>query len=127
MTKKYTTKKLPVSIGKSGEPTKGSEFIIPSLSTHAKNVFIGLKSGKEYELGCISYIGKEIDEENVISKLEKEPLNLKDSKRIINEYLEQLQNYKIGNVVSIQYNDNGSFILKKEANRPPSQSKSKLP
>ena len=127
MNEKHTTKKFPVSLGKAGEPTSRSEFVIPSLSTRDRNAFIGLKSGRERDFGVISFIGRKIDADDVISKLKKESKNIDSSRRIINEYIKQLQTFKIGNVISIQYNDDGTFILKKEANRASSKSKIRLP
>jgi hypothetical protein len=127
MKEKVTTKKFPVSLKQNGLPSSRSEFVIPFLEKPIQNEFIGLKSGKGYKMGAISYIGVEIDSNEILSKLQITPKELDSARQIINDFMLQLQNFKIGNVISIEYNEDGSFILKKESSRPKSKNAKKLP
>lgn len=111
------TKKFPVSLGQEGCPTHNSEFLVPKFFKTDRNVFVGLKSGKETPLGAISFIGVEIDAQEVLSKLKIPPPDLKQALRLLENYLTQLQKFKIGNIISIVYETNGGFYLKKEAER----------
>ena len=128
MSDKPFTKKFPVSIGMTGQPSSRSEFFIPYLVKPPKNVFLGLKSGKEISLGCVSYIGMKVDSNEVISKLEVPPKGHRKAIRIIDDFIRQLQVFNIGNIISIEYKDDGSFILIKEASRQkPRKETRKLP
>jgi hypothetical protein len=128
MNEKLVTKKFPVSLGKDGEPTRRSEFLVPAFGKPENDVFIGLGSGRERKKGAIAYIGMEVDTDEVLSKIKNQPDDPEKARWAIAEYLRQLRNFKIGNVVSISYHEDGSFVLKKEVERSVSKTpKRKLP
>jgi hypothetical protein len=54
-----STKKMPSSLTKGGQPSRKSEFVI-FMPAPDSNSFIGLKTGKKHKLAVISYIGKAI-------------------------------------------------------------------
>jgi hypothetical protein len=111
------TKKFPVSIGHEGWPMSESEFLIPRFSKLGSNAFIGIESGKESMFGAVFFIGMAVDAEEVLTKLKTKPDNPKQVLSLLNNYLTQLQTFKIGNIISIAYKENGQFSLIKEFER----------
>jgi len=61
----------------------------------------------------------EIGVQNVLEKLLQSPAEAGAAAERITEFLLQLQAFKIGNVLSIHYEGDGTFTLRKEADRPP--------
>jgi hypothetical protein len=127
MSDKPKTKKFPVSLGKDGSPTTRSEFIIPPLCGEPTGTFIGLESGRERKQGAISYIGKQITTDDVLLKLNLLPKDVDAARKKLDYFLTQLQSFRLGNVISIQHDVDGSFILKKEADHPRRKQERKLP
>lgn len=113
------TKKFPSSLRKDGKATRRSEFVIPFLDTPTGDAFIGLKTGLIHDKACLSYIGTEIGVQDVLEKLSQSPADAGAAAEKIAEFLRQLQAFKIGNVLSIHYEGDGTFTLRKEADRPP--------
>ena len=116
-----STKKFPVSIEGKGE------FIIPVLSNPPESGFIGLKTGRSYKSGAISYIGKAIAVEDVLARLKTTPENKNHAIRILNSFLTQLQSFKVGNVVSVRYDSEGMPLLIMQSKRPPTEDNRRLP
>jgi len=123
------TKKFPISITYANFKAKSDEFLIPFIEKGKKG-FRGLKSGQTVEYGLIAYIGKEINEKDVFAKLVDSGQRINDvdaTLKMISRYIENVQMFKIGNIISIKYSDDGlDFQLIIEANSPP-KSKGKLP
>jgi hypothetical protein len=101
---------------------------VPCL-TKDKPVFVGIKTGKEYPTGCISYLGRDVSADDILTKLDLPSGEAKRARPILNQYLTQLQDFKIGNVLSLSWSGMLKKLeLKKEAERPPSgERKSTLP
>lgn len=75
----------------------------------------------------MTFIGRSISAADVIEKLQK-PVNLSEQLQLrIEEFLGRLQDFKIGDVVSISYDADGGFTLSLEAIFPPRQSLKSLP
>lgn len=109
--------------------TSGKEFLIPFIDI-VKEGFQGISSGKPSKYGLIVYIGIEINSEEVFKRLVSSGRKIDDVKSVlvtIDKYLSQIAQYKIGTVVSIDYKDDGSFEVVKEANRPPQKNQNRLP
>jgi hypothetical protein len=125
---KPSTRKMPCSMRKDGAASIRSEHLVPCL-TKDKSVFVGVKTGKQYPAGCMSYLGRHVSTDDILAKLGLSSGDARRARPILNEYLPQLQEFKIGNVLSLSWV--GTFKkleLKKDADRPPSGNKaSKLP
>lgn len=121
-------KKMPCSMRKDGAASLRSEHLVPCL-TKEKPVFIGIKSGKEYDKGCISYLGVKVSSDDILKKLKLPKGEAIKARPILDEYLKQINQFKIGNVVSVSWGqDTQELELIKEAERPPSgEKKLKLP
>ena len=112
------TRKMPVSLGKDGGPTTRAEFLIPSLCGTGEDVLIGMKSGKRHARGAISYIGKGITAEDILVKVQELRCPQGEAIEKLNRFIEQLQRFRVGNIISARQGDDGGFELVKEAERP---------
>jgi hypothetical protein len=123
-----STRKLPCSLRADGAATRRSEHLVPCL-TGEKPVFVGVKTGKEYGTGAISYLGRDVSTDDILTKLDLPPAEVGCARPILDEYLNQLQDFKIGNVLSLSWEGTPkALVLRKEANKPPSgQKQSRLP
>ena len=123
-------KKFPISITYGDFKSKSSEFVIPFTGKKQKG-FRGLESGRVSRYGAIVFIGMQISTKDVFKKLVDSGQKIDDVDRtlaVIEAFTIKLQEFKIGNIISISYSDSdNSFELIKEANRPPKQNKKKLP
>ncbi len=126
------TKRFPVSVSYANFKAKSKEFLIP-FTGKEQNGFRGIDSGRVSQYGLITFIGKEINVNEVFAKLVDSGQkidNVDGTLAAIEIFLKELQQFKVGNIISISYSEDGiGFELVKEANRPPKQpqKKSKLP
>lgn len=113
------TKKFPVSIGFGDYKTKANEFLVPNPFNEVS--LIGIKTGKQYLYGAISYIGLEISPEDIIDKMKQNGLSINDEEKyssILSQYIDEIKKLKISNVIEIVSNEDGNVVLRKVANRP---------
>jgi hypothetical protein len=113
------TKKMPVSLGKEGIPPSRSEFLIPSLG-EGEDILIGIKSGKHHAQGAVSYIGMELSAEDILAKVTHLPCTKEEAIFKLRRFIELLQNFKIGNIISMRSGPDHAFELIKEAEKPKS-------
>ena len=125
---KPSTRKMPSSLRKDGAASTRSEHLVPCL-TKDRPVFVGVKTGKEYPTGCVSYLGRDVTTDDILAKLDLPAVQAKRARPILDEYLTQLQEFKIGNVISLSWvGKSRTLELNKEADRPPSgDGKTQLP
>ncbi|WBW96094.1 hypothetical protein [Oceanirhabdus sp. W0125-5] len=113
------TKKMPISISYGEFNTHASEFLVPHPLN--KCSLIGIRSGKEYLYGAISFIGVEITTSDIIDKMITNGIKIENvdlCKDILNKYIDEIYKYKISNIIEIGLDENQNLILKKVANRP---------
>ncbi len=113
------TKKMPVSISYGDVKTRGSEFLVPNPSNDGS--LIGIKSGKEYLYGAISFIGVEISTTDIIDKMITNGVNIVEVDKYkdrLNKYIDEIYKYKISNIISGALDEDNNIILNKVANRP---------
>jgi hypothetical protein len=114
---------MPCGLTKDGRLTPRSEFVIPRLKGDSSQGFRGLKSGKTYLEAALTYIGKEISAKDIIEKLSVDD-QAHTSTSMIDSFVKSLEDFKIGNVIQINYHDQGfSLILKRRSPRVDSHSK----
>lgn len=120
-----TTKKFTVMVSHQGQSAKKAEFGIPYASDDSIG-FLGIETGKLHPFAALSFIGKAISRENVLSKLEANGVEFNEDKAMpLDYFFEQLSSFKVGNVLQISKHK-GQLVLEKVANRPTRKS-SKLP
>lgn len=113
------TKKMLISISYGDFKTRACEFLVPN--PYSNSGLIGIKSGKKYLYGAISYIGVEISTLDIIDKMAASGISIDDVddyKNKLNKYIDEIYKYKISNVIESTLDENGSIILNKVANRP---------
>jgi hypothetical protein len=118
------TKKLPVT-GKG----RGN-FLIPQLLSAKKSGFINIKTGKRTEFGFMSYIDVPVTAEDILTRFcerNELPTRREVALRLLESYVAALQEFKIGNVLSIDYPEEGAFRLLKTADTPSLLRKLPLP
>ena len=111
------TKKLLVEI-KLPSWKAGKQFLLPNFNK-ASDSFLNIKNSKNVSFGMVVYIGVEVSSEEILNRyLDNNSLEYENESyiTIIDDYLNQINNFKIGNVLSVKY-DNSNLILKKEYER----------
>lgn len=123
------TKILPVPF----DPVTGattSQFLIPRLSPLPAEGFVRVTDGASVARGALVYIGVAVSPEEILDRYARRNqvgLDRVKALAVLDRYLLLLQNFSVGNVLSIHYLESGDFVLVKEANRPPQQPGPKLP
>jgi hypothetical protein len=119
-----TTKKLPAPANlKSGNIA--SDYLIPNLHDLSSDKFIRLKNEKKERYGAMVFLGKPISSKNILDRYrENNELKIDEEKslKILDEYLTLLQNFRIGNILSISCKEEGYLILEKIKERLPAES-----
>ena len=115
-------KKFPVSLTFDGIEASTNEFVVPTLeAASGDNLFLGIKSGKTHRYAAMSYTGKDVNASDVMEKLiaaSADVGNQQETLDMLDDYLGRLKEFKVGNVLAVQYAD-GDYSLEKVANRPP--------
>lgn len=115
------TKKMPTSVTFGNFKSKSNEFLIPFTGKDRKG-FKGIVSGEPSQYGAIKFIGTQITSNDVFAKLVDNGHKIDNVDEILTalaDFLDQLQQFKVGNIISISYSDNdNSFKLNKIADRP---------
>jgi len=119
---------MPCALNKDGTASSSAEHLVPCL-TKEEPVFVGVKTGTTYAAGYISYLGRDVTTGDILAKLKLPSKNVKRARAILDEYLYQLQAFKVGNVLSLSWVGMLKKLeLKKDADRPPSENRqSRLP
>ncbi|MGD8251497.1 MAG: hypothetical protein PVH30_04995 [Desulfobacterales bacterium] len=115
-------KKILVNMGADGEPDDQSELLIPCLWGSNGDIFIGIDSHETYRYGFMAYLGFGIEPNEVLSRLDKTPGNPDRAIDILMHYFQQIQQFRVGSVLSIDFEDDGVFFLKMVADRVPNPS-----
>jgi hypothetical protein len=96
---RIATRKFLVALG-----SRSSDFLIP-IATDDGILLFGIKSKKLFEQGQMVYIGREITAGDVLERLIASGRTIEGEEstlKMLNEYLRMLQDYKIGNILSLQ-------------------------
>ena len=115
------TKKLLVAFDPANPERQSSDFLVVALEgTEAK--LIGVKSKKPVASGVMIYLGKEIKANDLFAKLVetgRRIANVEQTNRMLEDYIQQLQNFQIGNLLGVEADDANGFKLVKLADMPP--------
>jgi hypothetical protein len=98
-----STKKLLVAYDQS-KPNAGKGDFLAVVFEGATPLFFGLKSGRTCREGRMVFIGKEISEKDVFTKLVdscRKIESVDQTLKTLTAYVQQMENFKIGNVVAI--------------------------
>ena len=112
------TKKMPCALTSDGKANSKGEHLVPYFKIPRKDTFIGIKTGKEYKSGYLAYIGIDVGTEDIIKKLNLSEKEGSQAYPLIELFIKELSNFKIGNVVSLHFIEDNKCVLKKEAESP---------
>ena len=126
---KMTTKKLLVAFDPQKPDHRSSDFLVVVLEG-TEAMFVGVKSKKTITSGLLVYLGTEVKVNDLFAKLVDTGLKIHSVERTVRtleHYIEKLQDFRIGNLLSVESDTINGFKLVKLADAPPNASTSKLP
>ncbi len=123
------TKKVlaPFDLNNPRKKIKG--FLCPNIDEEGVNSFLEIDTNKEWNIGRVAFIGMEISKNDVFARIVDSGKKIKSVDGLLNtieDYIEQISNFKIGDVVGIKSLENGNFELIK-LQKPPRRVNRKLP
>jgi hypothetical protein len=124
-----TTKKLLVAFDPKKPDQRSSDFLVVVLEG-AEAKLVGVKSKKTAASGLMVYLGKEIKANDLFAKLVdtgRKIESVEQTLRTLESYIEKLQDFRIGNLLSVEADAATGFNLVKVADSPPNTNVSKLP
>ncbi len=116
------TKKLLVAFDPRSPDKPSSDFLVVALE-HSRATLVGVKSKTSSMVGLVVYIGKEITANDLFAKLVdtgQRIENVEQSLRMLEGYIQKLQEFRIGDRLTIEAGPADSFVLKKVIESPPS-------
>ena len=108
---KMKTKKILVGYDPAKPDKNPGDFLVVVFES-SQPCFLGLRSQKLWHSGRMVYIGKEITEKDIFAKLIETGRRIEDvdqTLKVLETYLTQLQNYRIGNVLTIKEDSSGEY------------------
>ncbi len=121
-----STKKLLIAYDESKLIAKKGDFLAVVFDG-TNPIFFGLKSHCAYKSGCMVFLGKEITEKDIFAKLVDTGRKIESvdkTLKTIASYIQQLESFKIGNVVGITSKSGElGFELFKVSEMPQSRAK----
>jgi hypothetical protein len=121
------TRKLLAPLDLTKPNIKNTGFLYPNITSEQMNFFVELNSDKKWEFGMVVFIGSEISTNDVFAKIVNSGKKINSVSILlshIEEYLRQVNLYKIGDIVGIKSLNNGFELIKIEL---PKKQKNKLP
>lgn len=121
------TKKLLVPIDMEN-PEKDIRDFLYATKLEEKFVFRGIKSGKLWTNGVVSFIGKSISKNDIFTRIMDSGMKIDDVNKLLTyleSYIEQVKDMKLGNLAQIK--DNSEYLEIESIGRQPKIKKNKLP
>jgi hypothetical protein len=101
-----STRKLPVRIDEKKRTTSRSDYLLPQLAGTPRTGFTSIKTARTVDRGCIVFLGREVSPETLLEKFcenNPEPPDCQEALRRLSAFVEALQQFRIGNVLSVEY------------------------
>lgn len=117
-----TTKKLLVRFDIERQAPVSGDFAIPR-SEDDRVLLRGIRSSQVAEHAAMVYVGREVTENDLFARLVDSGAYIGDVRGTLaslRNYIEQLQGFKIGNIVRLVADIDTSFRLELVSNTPPS-------
>jgi hypothetical protein len=111
------TRKLPRNTTKAGAKNLRGEYLLPQLSGDAPSGFLGMRTGRTFASGYIVYLGRDLTPEMILDEFceyNTPPRDLDLARDRLGAYVAELQECKVGNLLSINYTADGLPVLKIE-------------
>ncbi len=116
------TKRFLAALTRDGRASPRSQFLIPSLDHELTFVEIG--TGKTHDHAYIVFVGREITVEDILVRMERRN---SESARLITSLINELQRFRIGNVVALTENSGDGVKLRLVSNSPRPRPSPELP
>lgn len=123
------TRKIPVSFNPK-KPADRGEFVVPQLTGNPESAFIGIKTGRLAAAGALSYTGMDVTPEILLDRFcerQPSPPDRTEALRRLRAFVEALQVFRIGNILSVTYAPDGLPILHLDAEFVPATKPARLP
>ena len=114
-----TTKNFLTPIDLDNPEKNFNDFLYP-VKYNDEFVFKGIKSGKIWKRGVVSFVGISLNKNDVFAKIVDSKIYIDDVKGLLDsleKYIEQIKNLPLGTVTSIESNGDG-FIIKSLGKQP---------
>jgi hypothetical protein len=124
-----TTKKLLVAFDPKQPHQESSDFLVIVMEGTQPEL-LGVRSKKPVVSGLMVYLGKQIMATDLFAKLVDSGWKIESEAqtvRTLESYIQKLQEFRIGNLLSVEADAANGFKLVKLADSPPSTNVSKLP
>jgi hypothetical protein len=105
------------------------DFIHPFIS-ESEACFIGIKKPKKWKLGRVVYTGVDVTANDIFAEIVDEGTKIDDVDSCfiaLQEYVSQLSEFSIGNILAVQKDGHRGFRLIKHADRIQLSGTSKIP
>ena len=122
-----TTKKILVPFDYNNPDKNISGFLYPNIDEEQINSFLEVYKGKKWKTGMVVYVGREVSKNDVFAKIidsRKKIKSVSNTLDIIQKYLNQVRQCKIGDIVEIKSSEDSFELIKLEK---PKRPKNKLP
>lgn len=115
------TKKLLVGYDITQPDSVCTHFLIVEKTNHEYGL-VDLHGEERYTMGLLVYVGKEVMASDIFSQItetERKIENAEEFMKILEQYIQQLQAFHIGNILKLESNQDYGFRLVKYADKPP--------
>ena len=107
------TKKILVPYDLNNPKRDYNGYLYPNINSLEINSFVEVEKNKEWKVGRVVYVGKTITKNDVFAKIVDSGNRIESVNsllQLLDEYLNQISLFKIGDIVGIRYTNN-SFEL----------------
>ena len=104
------TKKFAVAAKSDGAALNYAEFVVPAFSG-STDTFVGLTSGRSYNVATVVYTGVELSRSDVLSKVQFAYSDEKHARRIVDSFLAAVKSQKVGSPVAVHISSDGKVTL----------------
>lgn len=108
----------PFDMNKPDKIYKG--ILYPNVDAKQFDSFLNISTGEKWELGMVVFVGREITQNDLFAKIVdsgKKVKSVVELLQVIENYLEKLNNFKIGDIVGIKHGNNKFELIK--ISKPP--------
>ncbi len=115
------TKKMLIPFDAKQPRKRFNGFLCPNIDKEEMDSFLEIDTNKEWRLGRVAFVGIEISKSDVFARIVDSGKKIKSVDgllSVIEDYLGQMSNLKIGDVVEIKPQENGKFELLKLQKSP---------
>jgi hypothetical protein len=110
-----STKKFPVGINPRTRKPSQRAFLVPASPDGQSPSFLCIETGKPVSDGMIAYVGIAVSSEEILEEATRLPAMLRAhlSVQLLDDYLLQIHDFKIGDVVCVKLGEDGKCRLER--------------